>query len=230
MITLLCVALLPSIIIGFILYLSDKKEREPVFEVIKAFLLGIIAIFITLVISFIIGVPLIDVADLNKMGLIYYCFIGVALIEEFSKWVITHLFVRKNNNFNYMYDGIVYFSFVSLGFATIENVLYILSTDLSTAFIRAVTTVPAHVFFAMTAGYYYTLSLKEKHKNNISLKNRYLLLSLVMPVLLHGFFDFCLLTQEYLYLMIFLVFVVSLYVVSIGNARKVEKNDRLIEE
>ena len=228
--TKFALAVIPSLIIAIILYLSDKKEREPIFELIKAFILGIVSIIITLGISYIFDVAEVNVDDLDIFGLVYYSFISIALIEEVSKWLMSHLFVRNNKNYNYMYDGIVYFSFVSLGFATIENVLYIVSTDLSTAFIRAVTTVPAHIFFAMAAGYYYTLATKEKCKNNKSLKNRYLILSIVMPVFLHGFFDFCLLTKNYMFLVIFLVFVVSLYIISIGYARKIEKNDRLIEE
>lgn len=221
-------ALLPSLIIAFLLYISDKKEREPITELIKAFFLGIISIIITLGISFIFDVTKIEVDNLDMIGLAIYSFIDVALIEELSKWLMAHIFVRNNSNYNYMYDGIIYFSYVSLGFATIENILYIASTGLTAALVRAVTTVPSHVFFAMTAGYYYTLATKEK--NNKALKSRYFILSIVMPVLLHGFFDFCLLTKNYLFLLIFLVFVVSLYIVSIGNARKVEKNDRLIEE
>jgi RsiW-degrading membrane proteinase PrsW (M82 family) len=225
---MITLALLPSLIIAFLLYISDKKEREPITELIKAFFLGIISIIITLGISFIFDVTKIEVDNLDMIGLAIYSFIDVALIEELSKWLMAHIFVRNNSNYNYMYDGIIYFSYVSLGFATIENILYIASTGLTAALVRAVTTVPSHVFFAMTAGYYYTLATKEK--NNKALRSRYFILSIVMPVLLHGFFDFCLLTKNYLFLLIFLVFVVSLYIVSIGNARKVEKNDRLIEE
>ena len=225
---MITLALLPSLIIAFLLYISDKKEREPIIELIKAFFLGIISIIITLGISFIFDVTKIEVDNLDMIGLAIYSFIDVALIEELSKWLMAHIFVRNNSNYNYMYDGIIYFSYVSLGFATIENILYIASTGLTAALVRAVTTVPSHVFFAMTAGYYYTLATKEK--NNKALRSRYFILSIVMPVLLHGFFDFCLLTKNYLFLLIFLVFVVSLYIVSIGNARKVEKNDRLIEE
>lgn len=225
---MITLALLPSLIIALLLYISDKKEREPITELIKAFFLGIISIIITLGISFIFDVTKIEVDNLDMVGLAIYSFIDVALIEEVSKWLMAHIFVRNNPNYNYMYDGIIYFSYVSLGFATIENILYIASTGLTAALVRAVTTVPSHVFFAMTAGYYYTLATKEK--NNKALRSGYFILSIVMPVLLHGFFDFCLLTKNYLFLLIFLVFVVSLYIVSIGNARKVEKNDRLIEE
>lgn len=224
---MIALAILPSLVIAVLLYLSDKKEREPISELIKAFFLGTVSIIITLGISYMFDVTEVNVDNLDVVGLAIYSFIGVALIEEISKWLMAHIFVKSNHNFNYMYDGIVYFSYVSLGFATIENILYIASTDISTALIRAVTTVPAHVFFAMAAGYYYTLSIKE---NNKAIKIRYFILSIIMPIFLHGFFDFCLLTKNYLFLMIFLVFVVSLYIISIGNARKVEKNDRLIEE
>lgn len=227
---MITLAILPSLIIAILLYLSDKKEREPIGELIKAFFLGIVSIIITLGVSYIFDITKIDVDNLDMMGLAIYSFISIALIEETSKWLMAHIFVRKNHNFNYMYDGIMYFSYVSLGFATVENILYIASSGLQAALVRSVTTVPAHVFFAMASGYYYTLAVKEKFKNNNQLKIRYYILSIIMPIFLHGFFDFCLLTKNYMFLLVFLVFVVSLYIISIGNARKVEKNDRLIEE
>ena len=60
-------------------------------------------------------------------------------------------------------------------------------------------------------------------------KNKYLILSIIIPIILHGFYDFCLLTSSYLFLMIYLVFVVSLYVISIGNARKMQRIDHLLD-
>ena len=226
---LLLLAVIPSLIIALIVYKSDTIEKEPIKELLKAFLLGIVAVIITLVVSFIFGIADVDVNDINTWQLFIYSFISVALVEELSKWLGGYILLRKNKDFNYMYDGIVYFSFIALGFATVENILYALSSDISTVLIRAVTTVPAHVFFGIACGYWFTLAIREKNKGNMEKKNRYLILSIIIPIILHGFYDFCLLTGSYLFLMIYLVFVVSLYVISIGNARKMQRIDHLLD-
>ena len=227
---LLLLAVIPSIIIAFLVYLSDRKEKEPIGELVKAFLLGILAVIITIFISLIFDITSVDVTDINLFELFIYTFISVALVEELSKWLVGYILLRKNNNFNYMYDGIVYYSFIALGFATVENILYALSSDLSTVLIRAVTTVPAHVFFGIACGYYFALSIREKNKGNQQKKNKYLILSIIMPIILHGFYDFCLLTGNYVFLMIFLVFVVSLYVISLSNARKMQRIDHMLDD
>ena len=227
---LLLLAVIPSIIIAFLVYVSDRKEKEPIGELVKAFLLGILAVIITLAISLLLGITNVDLTKINTFELFIYTFISVSLVEELAKWLCGHLLLRKNSHFDYMYDGIVYYSFIALGFATVENILYALSSDLSTVLIRAVTTVPAHVFFGITCGYYYALSIREKNKGNLNQKNSYLVLSIIIPVLLHGFYDFCLLTGNYIFLMIFLVFVVSLYVISLSNAGRMQRIDHMLDD
>lgn len=225
---LLLLAVIPSIIIAFLVYKSDRKEKEPIIELIKAFCLGILAVIVTIAITYIFNITAIDPTKISIFELLLYSFIYVAFVEEICKWVVGYLFLKNNKEFDYMYDGIVYYSFIALGFATVENVLYALSSSISTVLIRAVTTVPAHVFCGITCGYYFALSIKEK--SNIAKRNKYLLLSIIIPVLLHGFYDFCLLTNNYVFLMIYLVFVVSLYVFTLANAKNVQRNDHIIDE
>ena len=226
---LLLLAIIPSLIIAFIVYKSDKKEKEPISELLKAFLLGVISCGITLLISWLFKINMIE-KDAKILEIIIYSFIAIALVEEFSKWICGYLFLRKNNNFNYMYDGIVYMSFVSLGFATVENIIYAISSDLETVLFRAVTTVPAHVFFSIAAGYYFALAIREKNKGNIKKRNKNLILSFIVPILLHGFYDFCLLTGNYIFFTIYLVFIVSLYIFSIDNARRMERIDHPLDD
>ena len=227
---ILLLAVVPSLIIAFIVYMSDKKEKEPIGELIKAFLLGILACGITILISYIFHIGSIDSEKAKFLEIFIYSFICVAIVEELSKWICGYLFLRKNNNFNYMYDGIVYMSFISLGFATIENIIYAISTDLSTILLRAVSTVRTHVFFSIASGYYFVLAIREKNKGNISKRNKNLILSIIIPIILHGFYDFCLLTDNYIFLIIYLVFVVSLYVFSIDNARRMERIDHKLDD
>jgi len=222
---LILLAVIPSIIIAMILYLSDKKEKEPVLELVKAFFMGIGSIVLTLIVSYMFNIIDIKLDTDNIIQVFIYSFIDIALVEELSKWLCSYLFVRRNRNFNYMYDGIIYFAFVSLGFATVENILYAFSGELSTVLIRAFTTVPAHTFFGITGGYYYALAIREKNKENFNKKNKYLILSIITPILLHFFF---LLTGNYLFLIVFLVFFVTLYNSSIDKAKKMEKIDHLL--
>ena len=226
--TLALLSIIPSIIFAFIIYISDKKEKEPIKELLKAFVLGILSVILTLIISYCLGIDTIDPKKYNLIGIIAYSFLAVALIEELSKFLCGYLSIKNNPNFNYMYDGIVYFSFVSLGFATVENILYAIHGTMTTILVRAITTVPAHIMFGIISGYYYAIYKREKFKGN---KNkRFLLLSIIIPIMLHGFYDFCLLTGNYIFFLIYILFISTLYTFSISSAIKMEKSDRKVEE
>jgi len=217
---LIWLAILPGIIVGILIYKADKKEKEPKKELLKAFLLGIVSVFLTLFISYIFGIINIKLDFESWIEVFLYSFFGISLIEEFSKWVCSYLFLKNNKNYNYLFDGIVYVTFVSLGFATIENILYTLSGGIVTGVIRAVTTVPAHAFFGIFSGYYLSLSKKEKILSSNGKQKMYLFYSLLVPFLLHGFYDFCLLTQNIIFFGIYIVFVVVLYSSSINQVKK----------
>lgn len=221
---LIWLAVLPAIVIGILIYRADELEHEPVIELIKALLLGVLAVGLTLFLSYLFHVTdiLEDFDNLLQVGL--YSFLGISLIEEFSKWICAYLFLRKNKNYNYLFDGIVYTSFVALGFATVENILYTISGGITTGIVRAVTTVPAHAFFGIISGYHLSLAKKEKVESNEHFK-LHLFYSLLIPIILHGFYDFCLLTQNFAFLMIYLVFVVVLYAISIYHTKKLQSLD-----
>lgn len=223
---LVLIAVLPGLLITYLIYKLDKKESEPKKELIKSFLIGCTAIAITLFISY-----LFDIGDYNLnsgdiWSVLFYSFILISLVEEFSKWICSYLFLKDNRNFNYLFDGIVYTTFISLGFATVENILYTLSGGIETGIMRAITTVPAHAFFGISSGYFITLAKREKLEGN-SLRNfYYLVLSFIVPFLLHGFYDFCLLTKNYIFFIIYIVFMVSLYVFSISNVKRMMVMDK----
>jgi len=215
---LITLAIIPIIVIAIIMYKADKIEKEPKRELLKAFLMGVVSVVLTLIISFVFKIDTYDYSD-NYFKIFIYSFFGISLIEELSKWLCTYLFLRKNKNFDYIFDGIVYSVFIALGFATIENLLYTISGGVSTGIIRAITTVPAHVFFAISCGYFMTMYKTEN-------KKIFLLLSILIPFILHGFYDFCLLTSNIIFFYIYLIFIVSLYSFSIYRVRKTMDEDR----
>ncbi len=217
---LIWLAILPSIMIAFIINRADKKEKEPKIELIKAFAMGFLAVVLTLVFSFLLGINRMSIHANHIIEVAFYSFFAISLIEEFCKWICAHLFLRKNKNFNYLFDGILYVTLVSLGFATIENILYTLQGGLATGIIRAITTVPAHAFFGIASGYYYSLAKKEKVENHHTKAKEYLVASFLIPFILHGFYDFCLLTENTILFSVYLIFIVSLYSISTYQVKK----------
>ena len=129
------------------------------------------------------------------------------MVEEGFKFLILYLVTRKNKNFNSLFDGLIYSVFVSLGFAALENVFYVTENGWMNAVVRAILSVPGHMFFAVLMGYYYSMwnlyckanAFERNFKaQGLVIPNspefvykKYLTLSLVMPVLAHGFYDFC---------------------------------------
>lgn len=168
-------------------------------------------------------------------------FLGVALIEEGFKWLAMYLITHKNKNFNSLFDGMIYAVFVSLGFAAFENILYAFSYGWNTVLMRAFTAVPGHVFDAVFMGYYYSLwhvynkarnqerELKSRgliEKSQHEFKSaKYLVLSIVVPVAAHGFYDFCLDINRGYMVIVFYAFLIFLYFFCFSRVRKLSKMD-----
>lgn len=171
----------------------------------------------------------------------FKAFIGVALVEEGLKWGALILVTRKNREFNSVFDGLIYAIFVSLGFAAFENVLYVIQNGWMVAIMRAVLAVPGHMFDAVIMGYFYSMwHLTDKaaeiesslHAEGIlrfsgktfSSKN-YIIMSLLMPVLAHGLYDYCCFVGSGLSTLALYVFVIILYFVCFGRIRKMSLTD-----
>ena len=182
------VALAPVILLLLFIYHKDKRSPEPIGQLFKAFGMGLLSIPIALLLT----VPLEPVVawssywgEINHQ--IADAFFSAALPEESAKLLVLWLFLRKNKYFDEHMDGIVYAVFVSMGFAAIENILY-LSSDyesfISIGISRALFSVPGHFCFAILMGYYYSLVNFSKHP---LLKDKIMVLA--APVLVHGIYD-----------------------------------------
>ncbi len=135
---------------------------------------------------------------------VLFSFLVIALLEESVKWAIMYFITFKNKNFNYMFDGIVYSVFVSMGFAAVENVLYAWQAGWDTLFLRSVGSVPAHLLFSVVSGccytFWHTRFLAKKKESElvesgtITVKKPFrsgwlLLASWLLPVILHGIYN-----------------------------------------
>ena len=221
---LLFISVLPSIILGWYIYKKDKLEKEPTSLLIKLLFGGLGSVILTLIISGIILAffPMFeDYTDLESIGIFIYAFIVVALVEELSKWVFLKLMTWKNKEFGNIYDAIVYAVFVSLGFATVENIIYVFSGGFMTGVMRAILSVPGHAFFGVFMGYYYGIAKKHEIINENNKTKRYLFLSVLVPAILHGTFDFCLMMGNISLLIGYLIFVIFLYIYAFKTVKKV---------
>lgn len=183
---LLFAALAPVVVILVWIYIKDKYEKESKRILAMTFLLGgILSIIITTVLytASDLVMPLRD----NKSVIQQFikAFFVVALIEEFSKYVIVRYYSQRKSYFNEPFDGIIYCVMVSMGFAAVENIAYVAEGGLPTALVRAFTAVPAHAVFGILMGYYMGKAKFSKH-SRVKLN----LIGLGLAVLFHGAYDF----------------------------------------
>lgn len=208
----LLASLAPVFIILFYIYFRDKYEKEPLGMLVKALLGGIIIIL-----------PVIFVEQWlsalspfsGKVGAAAWnAFVVAASTEEVFKFLALYFLIWKSPSFNEKFDGIVYAVFVSLGFAAVENVMYVMEGGMQTAALRALTAVPAHAIFGVTMGYY--LGIAHMYEE---LRKKYLTRAIALPILLHGIYDFILMVEVGWLLLLFAPFVVWLYIMGMKKMR-----------
>ena len=190
---LIGISVLPVILLGIYVYLKDKYEKEPFGVLLKAFLGGILAVPIAILMetwltSYIGGGPVLQ-------G-IYNGYVVAGFSEEFCKLAILTAFIWRNRHFNEYFDGIVYAAFTGLGFACVENIAYVLASPsfeagLTTGIVRALLSVPGHFLFAVVMGYYFARAKFDRRH-----RLRKLFKALFYPLLLHGTFDALLMVSE----------------------------------
>ena len=209
----LLASLAPVLIILFYIYFRDKYDKEPLGLLLKALLMGIVVV---IPVVFIERLLMNLMPQSNKVAAAaYHAFVVAGSTEELFKFLALYLLVWKSPSFNEKFDGIVYAVFVSLGFAGVENVLYVMDGGMQTAMTRALTAVPAHAIFGITMGYY--LGIARMYKE---LKGPYLARALLVPILLHGIYDFILMVEVGWLLLLFIPYVIALYIMGIKKMKE----------
>lgn len=192
---ILLTALLPIVVLLFYIYRKDKKSPEPIGLLIKTFFIGVLSVPLSLCISTPLEeLGLYSMEPTTIPGAIGTSFFGAAIPEEVAKFILLWWAVRKNRYFDEKMDGIVYAVCISMGFAALENIMYLFTnadTYLSVGITRAIFAVPGHFCFGILMGYYYSLA---KFYPKTPLKNKILIL--VAPILVHGTYDSILFTID----------------------------------
>lgn len=231
-------ALIPSIVLLIYIYVKDRKEKEPLGLLIKCFLWGIVIIIPVVVVEMVLDMILEEFCIPGSV--IYAAFDGFVVAgctEEIFKYIVLKKRTWKSEEFNSSFDGIVYAVFVSLGFATFENLLYVLDSGLSTAILRMFTAVPGHAYDAVLMGYFYSKAKKASIQGDKSSMRRNKRRALMVPILFHGIYD-CLISFEeevvgenilLMGILFWIVVVILEFVISLRVVRKASKEDELFE-
>jgi RsiW-degrading membrane proteinase PrsW (M82 family) len=156
---------------------------------------------------------------------IIMAFLVVAVCEEGTKFVLLRRGTWRDPNFNYHFDGIVYAVFVSLGFATYENISYVLGYGLSVAVPRAILAIPGHMGFAVFMGLFYARAKLCEDNGDQRGKTRNLWAAYLSAVFLHGFYDSCAMIGNLLATVLFVAFGIVMYIVVIRLVKKESAQD-----
>ncbi len=219
---LLAISVLPVILLLVFIYKQDKYEKEPFGLLMAAFFGGMVSIFLVLGLVSLIN-------NLWYSDTVFYsAFIEAGFPEELCKFVVLFLLIWRNKNFNEYMDGIVYASFVSLGFACLENILYVFGSGFGTGVMRAVISVPGHFLFGVLMGYFFSLAKFDKSKRPL-----YLLLSFLVPAIAHGLFDWLLMITEHMsdagavgITLLFIIGDIFLWIVGIRSIERHRENSQ----
>jgi RsiW-degrading membrane proteinase PrsW (M82 family) len=182
-------AVLPSLLLVWFFY-SQDVNRHVRRTVLITFLLGILIVFpvAALEVTAFADLPLGD--NPYVQGLVR-AFWTAAIPEEMLKFLVVVLYCARLRNFGERMDGMVYGSVASLGFAAMENVVYVTAGGLALALSRAFTAVPCHAFLGAIMGFYVGQARFDSGR-----RGRLLATGLFVAILFHGLYDFPLLTIQ----------------------------------
>ena len=210
---LLLAALFPAAALLVRVYRLDKIEKEPPRVLWTLIGCGALAALAAYALQCVLLRLLDGWLPAGGLGnLIVRNFLIVACSEELCKRLPVRTVLWHHPAFDYRFDAVVYCVFSALGFAALENVLYVAESGLRTAVMRALLSVPGHFFFAVYMGIYLGEAKVCERCGQRRRRGYYLLCSLAVPVLLHGFWDFSLSVGGGLMTVVFYVFVVIFFI------------------
>lgn len=183
-------AVLPVVILLFFIYRKDKLQPEPMGKLIWTFFVGCLSVVPASMMELLLSIftPSDSVA-----GGLFTGYVVAGFSEELCKLLLLLWVIWKSPHFDEYFDGIVYAVFLSLGFACVENIMYVVTNDdpMMVATTRGLLAVPAHFLFAVIMGYHLALA-----KFDLPKRRSHLWHALIYPVLLHGTYDALLMVSD----------------------------------
>ena len=174
-------AVTPPLFLAYLIYKLDRYEKEPVGVCLRVFFYGCLTVIPVIIIE-----PIV-IAFINS--LFFQIFLGIALVEEYFKFLVVKNYAYKRESFNEPFDGIVYAVIASLGFALVENIGYVFGSaeeeQLLTAIARMFTAIPLHALAGVLMGYFLGKAKFDKFNEKTLIVK-----GLLSAIILHTAYDY----------------------------------------
>ena len=227
---LIAAAVIPAVILLVRVERLDRLEKESTGLLLSLVVFGVVSTSVA-ALGERIGIAVLNrlFAQESVLCDVLLYFGVVAFSEEGAKYVLLKRRTWRSPEFNCQFDGVVYGVFVALGFALWENIGYVAMYGLSTALIRAVTAVPGHACFGVFMGVWYGMAKRREGAGDEAGSKRMRVRALLIPALLHGFYDFVASRESGAGSLVFIVFVILMFVTAYRLVRHVSDNDSYIQ-
>ena len=223
---LLFLALIPGILIIIYIFRKDKVESEPLSLIVRLLILGAVSCIPAIFAETFMGSLIPPGLTEGSVGYaVFNAFLVAALCEEVCKFVLLWLGSWRNKNYNYRFDGIVYGVSVAVGFALLENVMYVLQGGLYVALMRGILAVPLHAFCGVFMGVHYGAAKRYSIEGQHGKAMVSIFFALLTPFIIHGVYDSLAFMGEYGTTFILLAFVLFMYITAIKVVNKYSRED-----
>lgn len=239
---LLMIAVLPTFVIFAVVIKNARAAREPFKKIAKVFGISVASTIVAMILE-LLGSAVEKAVfesmgrDVNTMlGVFIDCFFIVALVEEGCKYFSFKLMIFHDRAFDNTYDGVIYGAASALGFATLENILYVFQGGFGTGLLRAVLSVPMHACTGILMGYYFGIS-KYKKYNDIDHDKNPQRRAYVLSIVIHALYDFVLMAEKtkdapknfiYITIISIILIMVIVYVLMVIIIKKAKRDDQPI--
>ena len=185
-------AMAPSLALMIYIYWKDKFDKEPLKELALTFILGALSAVPVIVTGHLLKLFGFDESSKSLLWSLVSMFCVVGFVEEFYKFLAVYVYAYRHKAFNEPFDGITYGVMAAMGFATLENLLYVFLDDQpeTVAWMRMFTAVPAHAFFGVISGYFIGLQ-RTKNLRGLAIQG------VLLAAVLHTCYNFFL-THSYI--------------------------------
>lgn len=207
-------AVIPAVVLMRYVYKKDTIESESRKLLTSLVIGGVLAALCSMVLETVGEILLgVVVSPDDPYFAVLSAYLVVAVVEEGTKMFFMKRKTWKSVEFDYVFDGIVYAVFTSLGFAAFENILYVAEYGIGVAIPRAILSIPGHMCFAVFMGAFYGKAKELDTHENAFAAGMHNKLAYLSAVLLHGFYDSCLMCEDG-NILVFIIFVIVMYIVA----------------
>lgn len=220
---LLLPVLIPMLFWAGYHYHKDRHLPEPLGNLVLCFALGLLAALMSKALYIALG-PLglrydaFELAARNTPGLFAYSMLAIGPIEEFTKLLPFLIVVIRFRNFDEPMDGLIYASFIGLGYATAENLSYLAYLTPMEAAARGFAGPVVHILFASI--WAYRISKARLARAGIW---RPAVGGFALAAGLHGLYDFLVLLQPITALPVAAVLMIAIWIWRLRVLRRLHR-------